>query len=511
MKRHLIIWWFFILGSLGLGSQLAASNQCIYNPIGCSDLKLCAVAVRNISSEYVWEKVDKYLPYVKEAQKRGLNCPSIRQGRGKSKPIVRVDELRSLFISQTEQNRRKLQQTLSSLGYYKSSIDGLYGKGTAAALKSYNKEYLNNAPLSESANVEALFNEILKAKISDRKSDSKIQITLNFEEGGLKVELGSGETAQAEEPVKPPVLDFAQIKASYDAGNYSQAFKDAQILSADGNPDAQLYLGKMYADGRGTLQVTTYAHMWFNIASMNGSNEAFEERNLIQKQMTPGLINEAQGMAVACIKSDYKDCGFLISENKTMANNNRISPSADDLRYYFLDQSKLKRKQIQYALKRLRYYRSSVDGLYGKGTARALSDYLKDRENIKKLSEIFLNLTTEVDVPDSFKEQSQINAKKPKVVKSEAKPDTSSLGYTKAQAQAICEPQADLAGMNAANAYRPRTRSIDCFGYGSIVSCNQGSSGGAWGGILQGMQKTDAKRKAYRATMDSCMAQYGWY
>ena len=78
------------------------------------------------------------------------------------------------------------------------------------------------------------------------------------------------------------------------------------------------------------------------------------------------------------------------------------------------------------------------------------------------------------------------------VVKSEPKPDTSSQGYTKAQAQAICEPQADLAGMNAANAYRPRTSSIDCFGYGSIVSCNQGSSGGAWGGILQGMQKTDA-------------------
>ncbi len=509
--RWLIIWCIFILGSLGLGSQLAASNQCIYNPKGCSDINLCAVAVRNISSEYVWEKVDKYLPYVKEAQKRGLNCPSIRQSRGKSKPIVKVDELRSLFISQTEQNRRKLQQTLSSLGYYKSSIDGLYGKGTAAALKSYNKEYLNNAPLFESANVEALLNDILKAKTLDRETDPKIKLTLNFEEGGLKVELGSDETAQAEEPVTPPLLDFAQVKASYDAGNYSQAFKDAQILSVDGDPDAQLYLGKMYADGRGTLQVTTYAHMWFNISSMNGSNEAFEERKLIQKQMTPELINEAQGMAVACIKSDYKDCGFLLSENKTMANNNRISPSSDDLRYYFLDQSKLKRKQIQYALKRLRYYPSSVDGLYGKGTARALSDYLKDRENIQKLSEIYLNLTTEVDVPASFKEQSQVSAKNPKVVKSEPKPDTSSQGYTKAQAQAICEPQADLAGMNAANAYRPRTRSIDCFGYGSIVSCNQGSSGGAWGGILQGMQKTDAKRKAYRATMDSCMAQFGWY
>ena len=488
MTRWLITWCVFVVGLVGsVGNSYAF--QCSPGRVfACSNQQVCYRATVNTGH------IVKY--YSNEVKRRQLVCSA-----------------RPLFNALSKADRSHVQHILREKGYYNSSIDGLYGRGTAAALRAFNKEYRNNADLTKASNIRALLDNLLKEKriVEDIKSDPKIKLTLNFEEGGLKVELGSGETAQAKEPMTPPVLDFAQIKASYDAGNYSQAFKDAQTLSVDGNPDAQLYLGKMYADGRGTLQVTTYAHMWFNIASMNGSNEAFEERKLIQKQMTPELINEAQGMAVACIKSDYKDCGFLISENKTMANNNRISPSADDLRYYFLDQSKLKRKQIQYALKRLRYYRSSVDGLYGKGTARALSDYLKDRENIKKLSEIFLNLTTEVDVPDSFKEQSQINAKKPKVVKSEAKPDTSSQGYTKAQAQAICEPQADLAGMNAANAYRPRTRSIDCFGYGSIVSCNQGSSGGAWGGILHGMQKTDAKRQAYRATMDSCMAQLGWY
>ena len=83
------------------------------------------------------------------------------------------------------------------------------------------------------------------------------------------------EQVEATEPAAP-ALDLAKVKASYDAGNFSQAFKYAQILSVEGNPDAQLYLGKIYADGRGTLQVRTSAHMWFNIASMNGSDEAFD-------------------------------------------------------------------------------------------------------------------------------------------------------------------------------------------------------------------------------------------
>ena len=407
MMRWLIIWCIFILGSLGLGSQLAASNQCIYYPKGCFDINLCAVAVRKISSEYVWEKADKYLPYVKEARKRGLNCPSIRQSRDKYNSIVKVDELRSLFISQTEQNRRKLQQTLSSLGYYKSSIDGLYGKGTAAALKSYNREYLNNAPLSESANIEALLNEILKAKTSHRETDPKIQITLDFEEGGLKVELGSGETSQVEEPVTPPLLDFAQVRASYDAGNFSQAFKDAQILSVDGNPDAQLYLGKMYADGRGTLQVTTYAHMWFNISSTNGSDEAYEARKALQTKMTPDLINEAQKMALTCIKSDYKECGLLVqpfeskSTNESNSTTDQSKPTSSELRSYFINQPTLQRKQMQYALKKLGYYKSSVDGLWGKGTLAAISQYTSN-QNITDLSILHSRLTEEVKVPTKF-------------------------------------------------------------------------------------------------------------
>ena len=54
-----------------------------------------------------------------------------------------------------------MQTKLSSFGYYRSDIDGLYGKGTAAALKAYNKEYLGDADLTKSANVKALLDDLL--------------------------------------------------------------------------------------------------------------------------------------------------------------------------------------------------------------------------------------------------------------------------------------------------------------------------------------------------------------
>ena len=50
-------------------------------------------------------------------------------------------------------DRSHIHKILQKKGYYNSSIDGLYGKGTAAALKAYNKEYTNNAQLTTSSNV----------------------------------------------------------------------------------------------------------------------------------------------------------------------------------------------------------------------------------------------------------------------------------------------------------------------------------------------------------------------
>jgi TPR repeat protein len=64
----------------------------------------------------------------------------------------------------------------------------------------------------------------------------------------------------------------------------------------------------MYFEGRGVSQDYITAHMWENMASMNGSEMAPELRNATAKEMTPAQIHAAQKRAKDCVAKNYKDC-----------------------------------------------------------------------------------------------------------------------------------------------------------------------------------------------------------
>ena len=56
----------------------------------------------------------------------------------------------------------------------------------------------------------------------------------------------------------------------------------------------------------------------------------------------------------------------------------------------FKNESVLKRKQIQYALTKLDYYKSAIDALYGPGTEKALTNVAKAKGlNINKPEKVF--------------------------------------------------------------------------------------------------------------------------
>ena len=93
----------------------------------CSDKIICQKAVfEPANSSPIWSRI--FIRHVNEAKRRGmgLNCkmPPIRQS----------------FVNLNKEQRITIQSKLAELSLYKSSIDGLYGPGTAAALKSYNKD-----------------------------------------------------------------------------------------------------------------------------------------------------------------------------------------------------------------------------------------------------------------------------------------------------------------------------------------------------------------------------------
>jgi peptidoglycan hydrolase-like protein with peptidoglycan-binding domain/TPR repeat protein len=566
------------------------------------------------------------------------------------------NKLKSTFMKKTSTDRKNIQSALSELGLYTSTIDGLYGKGTEAALKAYNKEYLGNPDLRKLTNALALLKDILAPQVSEvvpwYKDETNVKLwnddaictwaTSNYQwktsedfklhvaeakERGLDCGVSDNQTAvknvgtscsdnvskcsahfickrlkedkkylkeaksrslacaetmtaeaqqqcrynasicgdrelcrsaahkgswrlvtkrdhvaeakkrglscgvaltdiseqtaavEQPEPNQPSKLDIAEVKASYDAKDYNKAFADAQVLAVQGDPEAQLLLGKMFADGRGTLQVSTVAHMWFNIASMGGIDEAYEERKTITAQMTPSAVEEAQKMAMKCIQSNYADCGLAIQpaavkQPKPVAKT--YITSGSQVEAWFKDETQLKRKQLHYALKKLGVYPSSVDGLWGANTSRAFTRYIKKyKSDAETVNELFASVLSKVKVPIKFAEP-KLTTKNKTTNRSDNAGLTaivSNPSMSGKQALAVCGPQAQLAGSRASSSYQAPNygSSTYCTGFGYSVNCNtRSNSGGLWGGLAEGLAAGLTGRAAREATMKSCLAQYGW-
>ena len=60
---------------------------------------------------------------------------------------------------------------------------------------------------------------------------------------------------------------------------------------------SQLIIGDMYIRGVGVIQDKVLAHMWFNIANLEGTKNAREKMDRIAKEMSPSQIEKAQDMA----------------------------------------------------------------------------------------------------------------------------------------------------------------------------------------------------------------------
>ena len=79
-------------------------------------------------------------------------------------------------------------------------------------------------------------------------------------------------------------------------------------LAEQGHAIAQYNLGVMFHNGKGVIQDSVYAHMWFNIAASNGVNGGTEARDSIANNMTPSQVEKAQDLARKCVAKNYKDC-----------------------------------------------------------------------------------------------------------------------------------------------------------------------------------------------------------
>jgi len=95
----------------------------------------------------------------------GVSRNKTASSNSSNKPKLSL--LQTSFNELSKEKRKQLQSNLKDLGLYKSSIDGSYGKGTAAALVAYNKKYLNGRNLeNNSYNTAGLIRTVLALKSS---------------------------------------------------------------------------------------------------------------------------------------------------------------------------------------------------------------------------------------------------------------------------------------------------------------------------------------------------------
>ena len=122
--------------------------------------------------------------------------PKVRRGIWKQNKFVKaqatieISPLRANFTKLSKEQRKQVQLVLLNLGFYKFSIDGLYGKGTAAALTAYNKQNLTGADLSKSANVSKLISTVLSLTPTPTPKPKVIQT--DKPEKTLEVASGTG-------------------------------------------------------------------------------------------------------------------------------------------------------------------------------------------------------------------------------------------------------------------------------------------------------------------------------
>lgn len=260
--------------------------------------------------------------------------------------------------------------------------------------------------------------------------------------------------------------------------------------------------------------------MWFNIASLNGSAEAIAERNAVAEAMTASAVEEAQELALRCIQSKYADCGLSITPKQTAEKQPPVLEAILDgvaLGNAFKSQSVLRRKQLQYALKKLGVYSSSVDGLWGNGTKTAFSNFIKINDlKVGSIEDVFASVLSKVDVPTAFatpKRNTSTSRSTPNNMALKAPKGWSTfsgsaeIGFE--QAMAICKPQSENAwdrepGVEFDTSY-------NCNGYGNNYNCRSysGPANAAQGlaaGLVSGLMKREAKQRVLK----SCMARYGW-
>jgi V8-like Glu-specific endopeptidase len=122
-----------------LEAVLEPKKTCREDLSSCLEAELCNLSSVFSQSGKVWTKYAPNQKYVQEAKRRKLTC-GVTEAVAKSANKTEVVFSKADFAKLGRTQRKQLQYGLKQLGYYSSSVDGLWGKGTNAGVNSFAKD-----------------------------------------------------------------------------------------------------------------------------------------------------------------------------------------------------------------------------------------------------------------------------------------------------------------------------------------------------------------------------------
>ena len=103
--------------------------------------------------------------------------------------------------------------------------------------------------------------------------------------------------AEAGDPRAQDNLGVMYGKGNGVPQDYAESFKWHRRAAEQGFAHAQGNLGVMYAKGDGVPQDYVRAHMWLSLSASKGEQIAVKNLEIVERQMTPAQITEAQRLA----------------------------------------------------------------------------------------------------------------------------------------------------------------------------------------------------------------------
>ena len=138
--------------------------------------------------------------------------------------------------------------------------------------------------------------------------------------------------------------------------------------------------------------------------------------------------------------------------------------NGDEFKTAYKSLPALRRKQLQYALKKLGLYSKSIDGIWGSGTMLSFTNYIKINDlKPNNSNELFSHILSKVSVPNSFASNSARGVNR----------NTNNNAANRAAQQRQSDMLINLGTslMNSSRGTSSPSRRIDCYTYGNNTTC----------------------------------------